>query len=169
MWKSCPMYTCMCLGVFKYITINEIKLYVHTLSMCVHMHHTDGAHIHILRFSLQPQKLCKSINWCIQKLPVLTNQNQMYTNTLAALNKKRNVTFAYKVQPVCIQVVQMFFTNSVTWQEIKSHYLMLLSQGKNYMSVESYPWVSPALWMLLATPAGPAAHTISNHVILFGG
>lgn len=47
--------------------------------------------------------------------------------------------------------------------------MLLLSQGMNYMPVASYHRVSPALWMLLATPAGPAAHTSYNNVMLFGG
>lgn len=47
--------------------------------------------------------------------------------------------------------------------------MLLLSQGIHYMPAESYHRVSPALWMLLATPAGPAAHTGYDNVMLFGG
>lgn len=47
--------------------------------------------------------------------------------------------------------------------------MLLLSQGMNYMPVELYHRVSPALWMPSATPAGPTSHTSYNNVMLLGG
>jgi len=63
----------------------------------------------------------------------------------------------------------MLFFSSVTPEEIKSRCLLPLpSQGMNYVPAESSTTVSPALWMLPAAPASPAAHTSYNNVMLFG-
>lgn len=51
------IHVCMYIGVFKYITKNEIKLYVHTVYMCTHTPYRWLSYTHPKIFTLALEAL----------------------------------------------------------------------------------------------------------------